>query len=350
MKYLFFTLLVVGYMGRYWQATHRYRSGQYLRISGTVFSEPQDRFHNQIITLAGIQIALPDDSVSFGDTITVEGTYNNGELVHPTVVKKKVGTGIIAKAKKKMLSFVRHSSNPPHASLIAGMALGSKSLISYEFWEALKKTGTAHTVVASGTNIALVGGVVLSLSSYIGRKKALLGAGILIWLYVVLVGFDPPIIRAGIMGSIAFLAQYVGRERAAIRSLLITAIVMLFAKPLWIADVGFLLSFSATLGLILFEAPINRLIHFLPNGIREGIATSLAAQIIVTPLLLTVFGAVNPLSPVINALISPVIAPITVLSLVSLTISLFAPSIAQLIVYMILPLTTWFIAIITMFS
>ncbi len=350
MKYLVVSLLFLGYLGRYWQATNRFTNGEHLRISGTVFSEPQTRSRYQVITLAGISVALYGNSVSFGDTVVVEGIYHDGTLTDSTLVLTKEGTGILTRAKKKMLHFVKRSSNPPHSSLIAGMALGSKSLIGYDFWERLKQTGTAHVVVASGTNIALVGGVIVALAPYVGRKKALAGASIFIWLYVLLVGFDPPIVRAGIMGSITFLAQSLGRERAALRSLVITAVVMLFISPLWIADVGFLLSFSATLSLILFEAPLNRLIHFLPNIIREAVATSLAAQIVVTPLLLVVFGAINPLSPVINALISPVIAPITVLSLVSLTISLVAPSIAQLMVYMILPLTTWFVAIITLFS
>src|SRR3990172_11327687 len=126
---------------------------------------------------------------------------------------------------------------------------------------------------------------------------ALLG----IWSYAVISGFDAPIIRASIMGSLVFVAQEIGRLSLSIRALFLTAFVMLFTKPEWIYDIGFWLSFTATLSLILFEPRVDRVLRKIPGIIRKDLSTSLAAQVGVAPILYFGFGQFNPLSPLINA-------------------------------------------------
>lgn len=171
-----------------------------------------------------------------------------------------------------------------------------------------------------------------------------------IWVYAVLAGFDAPIIRASVMGSLSFLAIGMGRVKLAWRSLFLSAAIMIFIKPDWIYDLGFTLSFTATAALLAFESTIRKKISFIPKFIREDLSTSLAAQIGVAPVLYFAFGNVNPLSPFINALILWTVVPITIIGAVGGIVGLFLPSVGRVVFIFIYPLTWWFVNTVELFS
>jgi competence protein ComEC len=251
--------------------------------------------------------------------------------------------------RQEIISFYRASLAEPHASLVAGVVLGSKSEVPESFWNALKASGTAHVVVASGMNVTLVAGFLVSfLILFVPRYKACVFALLGIWLYAVLCGFDAPIIRAAIMGSIAFVAVALGKLSFAWRGLIISAVVMLIIKPQWIFDLGFILSFAATASLMVFGNAFRSLIEKLrlPKAIGEGLYTSLAAQIFVLPILYFTFGYVSIWSPIINMLVLWTIPYITVLGMIAAIIALIFSPLAVPILYLAYPLTSWFMLVI----
>jgi competence protein ComEC len=182
------------------------------------------------------------------------------------------------------------------------------------------------------------------------RRKAIIGIFIGIWVYALAVGFDPPIIRAAIMGSIAFAAQGLGRLGNAFQALVLSAAIMLLFNPLWIRDIGFQLSFMATLSLIVFNTKVDRLISFVPNILRQDLATSLAAQIGVAPLLLIYFGSVSIFSPFINALLLWTIPPVTIVGMLAGVMGVVFPLLGKMLLMLIYPLTSWFLFVVTIFS
>ena len=229
--------------------------------------------------------------------------------------------------------------------------MGSKAGLPASFWEALKKTGTAHVVVASGMNVTLVTSFLIGiLIIFLPRRKAIPLALVGVWSYSLLSGFDAPIVRAAIMGSIVFTAQAFGRLQTASRALFLSAALMLIIKPDWITDIGFILSFVATGSLMLFERKIASLIHFVPGIFREGLSTSLAAQIGVAPILYATFGQFSLLSPIINALVLWTIAPITIIGGIGGVLGLISVTIGKMIIFLAYPLTTWFIWIVGVFG
>ena len=122
------------------------------------------------------------------------------------------------------------------------------------FWEKLKSTGTAHVVVASGTNVTMtVGFLVGILTTFLKRRTAIWITLLGILIYVTISGFDAPIVRAGIMGSILLLGQEKGRVASSWRVLIYSGLIMLLIKPIWITDLGFILSFVATISLMLMQ-------------------------------------------------------------------------------------------------
>jgi competence protein ComEC len=235
--------------------------------------------------------------------------------------------------------------------LIAGIALGAKTSLSQELWEKLRSTGTAHVVVASGFNVSLVTSFLIGfLLIFLKRRKAVTIAIAGIWVYTLVSGFDAPIVRAAVMGTIAFTAQEFGRLYSAWNALVISGLIMLIAVPDWVGDLGFILSFVATASLLLFYKRVDKVFAFLPKILREGLTTSTAAQIGVGPILFVTFGSFNMLSPLINGIVLWTIPYITILGMMGGVIGLFVPILGKAILLMSLPLTTWFLSIVNLFS
>lgn len=208
----------------------------------------------------------------------------------------------------------------PAAGLANGMVLGIEGGISDEVADVFRATGTSHLIVISGSNIAfLAGALVAVLGRGLSRRRAALAAAPFVLLYVLLVGADPPALRAGVMGLLALGAIFFGRRGTAYVSLCAAALVMLAINPLTLWDAGFQLSFMTSLGLILFARPLSAALLAalearMPadaarrwTGALEGtIVVTLAAQAAALPVILAHFGSLSPVSLLANALVLPV--------------------------------------------
>jgi competence protein ComEC len=141
--------------------------------------------------------------------------------------------------------------------------------------------------------------MVLKLSGRLKRRQATIIALIALSAYVSL-SFGPSMIRAAIMASLAIVAQSLGRQKAALWLLLLTAWGMLLYQPWWVYDTGFQLSFAATIGIILLEPIISAKTVLLPNMIAEMVSTTLAAQIVTLPIISATFGSIAIIGIIAN--------------------------------------------------
>lgn len=349
MRYVFWTTFVLIIIARILFQKPDFSDGQKIRISSKVDGEPIRYETSQMFYLEGLRIYLPTlPEIYYGDFVIVEGVVEEKNLKDAVLVERLESSGMLYKFRRKMLEVYNKSLPEPHASLVTGVVLGSKSSIPRSFWEDLKDSGTAHVVVASGMNVTLVAGFLMNFFLLlIERKKAVFLALVGIWVYAILAGFDAPIIRAAIMGSIAFSAQALGKLYQAWRALVISALLMLIIKPGFISDLGFILSFVATGSLMVFEARIRKRIKALPLFLKEGLSTSLAAQIGVAPILYLTFGQFSLLSPLINALVLWTIAPMTIIGAFGGLVGLVYEPLGKIILYLTIPFTFWFESIVT---
>ena len=352
MKFLFWGVLVFSLVLRIIFSKPEYLEGKKIRITSVVREEPIKYSYFQKISLKGLDVYLPKyPEITYGDKVVVEGVVKEGKLEKAVLVKLEESQGILIKFREKILEFYQRFLPEPHASLIAGITLGVRGEIPDNFWQGLVNSGLAHVVVASGSNVSLVAGFIVGiLTIFVSRRRAIPLLLVSIWLYAGLAGMDAPIIRAAIMGSIAFTAQEVGRLISAWRALLTSALVMLIVKPEWINDLGFLLSFVATACLLLFQGKMNKFLKRVPTIFREGLSTSLAAQIGVTPILFVTFGQFNILSPIANALVLWTVPIIMVVGGISGLIGLIFPLAGRALLYLIYPLTSWFVFIVNLFD
>ena len=225
-----------------------------------------------------------------------------------------------------MLAYKQHASATinrilpePHASLLNGILLGVESNIPPQLYQDFNTTGTSHIIVISGSNISIVALILLWLGQrLLGRPLAPIITLIGLVGYTFLVGAEASVSRAAVMGGVVVFGLWLGRPGLALNSLMASAIFLTLINPLYLQDVGFQLSFMATLGLITLMSPLEQLAmyltgRFLPAApanfllalLNELLLMTLAAQIITTPLIVYHFGRLSLISLLTNLLIAP---------------------------------------------
>jgi competence protein ComEC len=321
-----------------------------VEIQGMVAEEPDIRDRYCLLTFSASEIVVEGESEDisgsalirvsryptyhYGDVLRVTGeleTPSQSEgfdyktylahqgiysvIYYPSMELLDRGQGItplqwIYSLRERLAASLARALPEPQGSLAQAILLGLRGNIPDSLYQAFSRTGTAHLLAISGLHMSIIIAILLSLGILVfGRQRSLYIwlTLALTWLYALLAGMNPPIIRAAIMGSLFIIAVYLGRQGSAIIALAFAAAVMLGIQPglLWI--VSFQLSFLAMAGLILlypyFQAWGRRGIARVSgdretlaaagNIITDLFAASLAATIAVAPLIAYNFGIVS---------------------------------------------------------
>ncbi len=214
----------------------------------------------------------------------------------------------------------------PEGPLISAMVLGSKAVdLPYDTRDLFVQAGLAHSIAASGFHVSLILGLVLGFTKRLTRKTQFISGCLALILFLSLTGLQPSVVRAVIMGFAALIGIGLKRKVKQLGSLIITATLLLLFNPLWIWDLGFQLSFLATLGLILTVPAITKRLGWLPLTIASLIAVPLAATIWTLPLQLYVFGVVPSYGIVLNIIVTPLISVISIGGIISAVAALIFP-------------------------
>jgi competence protein ComEC len=352
MKYALLGLLILLIIFRYFTTRPVYQNGQTVRITSSVLSDPINYSTSQYLRLAGLKIYLPLlPEISYGDKIIVEGVVADGKLESPKLIKVGEEKTFLSGIRNSIITFYQNVLPEPEGGLLAGIVIGAKGALSSDFYNQTKIVGVAHVVVASGTNVSFVVSFLMGvLTLILPRRKSILFVIVGIILYLFISGFDAPLIRAAIMASILFLSQETGRLVNAWRVLIITASLMLIYNPDWLIDIGFILSFVSTMSLMLFEKRIRTWLSKVPEVLKEGLSTSLAAQIGVAPILFVTFGQFNIASPIVNALVLWTVPYLMILGAVGGIVGLIFPFLGKMVLWASFPLLWWFVRIVTLFN
>jgi len=263
-----------------------------------------------------------NEDFSYRDYLAAQDIHSymtNGEV---TVLPGNSGNPIKAalyKFKQKSLDNIYRMFPDPESSLLAGILLGVDTGLTSELQQAFKNTGTAYIIAISGFNISIIAGIFFAFfARFLGDRRGAVLAILGIALYTFIVGADAAVVRAAAMGILALLAKQFGRRQMALNTLLVVAAVMCIWNPLYVWDVGFQLSFFATLGLILYATPFsefaNRIIvKYFPASAAEKFAElfsefvllTLAAQLTTIPIMAYHFQRISLVSFIANPFILP---------------------------------------------
>jgi competence protein ComEC len=224
----------------------------------------------------------------------------------------------------------------PESGYLAGLLLGGDSRLPEDVADDFRRTGMTHTVAVSGSNITIIATALLSVGLFFGlwRQQAfyLVIGGIII--FVVMIGAPASAVRAAIMAIVLFYASQSGRLADSLRVIVLTACLMVFVSPLLLLyDVGFQLSFLATLGIVLFYSPLAEAIGIENDflDLKSIILVTVAAQLGVTGILVYTFDSISLLSLPANILILPFIPLIMAGGFGATVISFILPTLGEIL-------------------
>lgn len=335
----------------------RFKEGQKVELIATLTSQSQAYPRSQRLEVQGIKVITESfPEYSYGDRLKISGTLKNGVLVFPEieVVEREKGSPFLRKvySLRKRITFLFESYLPtPAGPLLLGIFLGVKRTMPTDFYLALRKTGVLHVVVASGMNVTMLADFIFAIFSFLLKRRQLVLLSIVtVLFYTALVGFDPPIVRAAIMITAAFLGQFFGRFTFGLLSLLLSGYLMIFVNPTLISDLGFQLSFVSTAGLILIKPlfPAKSDEHF--KVFKEDFRTTISAQVATMPILLSNFGQYQVMSLLVNTLVLWTAPTLMALGVAAAIIGpLWAP-LGQLVVFLAFPFLLYFEKVILFFG
>jgi competence protein ComEC len=240
---------------------------------------------------------------------------------------------------------------PDAKTLVAGLAIGEISALSEDLEQQMRIVSLTHLVAVSGSNCAIVVGMVylIAVGLRFGRTGrtviSLAGLG----LYVLLIGPDPSVLRAGVMAASVIVMVALGRRTWALNALAIATIILLISDPWLAVEFGFGLSVLATAGILLLApAMAEKFSKRMPLPLALGLSVTLAAQLFCLPLLMQLQPGLLTYSVVANLLAGPMVAPVTVLGMIALLLTPLAPPLVAIVSW-IASLGTWVIELVAIF-
>lgn len=366
------------------QSIANYIGPAQLTIRGTVSDEPKLQGRtllllitvNQVSSNGGtswqdatgkITVRTPGTSIeepygaSYGDQVELQGKLQPPEpqpapvifasMAFPRIsVQGSGGNPVLAwiyHLRILLANAIAQSLPQPEAALLIAILLSlhtpALEVLAFTF----NVTGTAHLIAASGFKVTILAGIIANTLSGLTKKRSSPGKRTraeesIHWLimaatmttivvYTLLSGVGPAALRAGIMGILLVLGAHIGRKYNIYTALSLAALLMSTIDPLVIWDVGFLLSFLGTLGIVLLTPLFERLLHPLArlpytHTLVEIIAVTMAAQVATFPITAIVFQQISLIAPLTNILTVPLLGTILLLGLmVSVGGLLFSP-------------------------
>ncbi|MEK7167075.1 MAG: ComEC/Rec2 family competence protein [Patescibacteria group bacterium] len=217
----------------------------------------------------------------------------------------------------------------PESSFLTGLLIGDQKNIPTQLINSFNITGTTHLIALSGYNITILCILLMNLfyGLYFSRSLSFWLTIIGIIFFVFLTGAEASVVRAAIMGILVLLSKKIGRLKNITNAIVFTACLMLLFNPKILHyDIGFQLSFLATLGIIyvspiLFQKGFYKISNILE--FRESLLMTISAQIMTFPIIIYNFGQLSLIAPIVNVLILPIV-PLSILwGFIATTISFF---------------------------
>ncbi|QYF91316.1 ComEC/Rec2 family competence protein [Arthrobacter sp. PAMC25284] len=218
--------------------------------------------------------------------------------------------------------------------LLPGMVTGDTSGLDGELDLAMKTVGMTHLTAVSGANCSLILGALL-LAARTVRLPRPAAAGVCLsglGLFVLLVGPDPSVLRAAMMGGIGLAALAFGRAGRGLSLLCVAVIGLVLADPALAASFGFVLSVLATFGIVVAGRRImNWLPSRMPRWAAAGVAVPLSAQLLCGPVIVLLQPQFAAYALPANVAAAAFVVPVTLLGTAALPLLPLIPAAADML-------------------
>ena len=316
--------------------------GKIVTLEGIVNDDPDIRLKNQHLNIklkdSDITILIfvgREKEINYGDSVKVRGVLGAPEnfitssgkefnykrylanqdiyfiIRNPDIeiISRSNGNSIKSFLYKLRRSFIRNINQVipmPESDLANGLVIGARGGFDEDMRQEFIETGTIHIVALSGYNVSIVSeNVMKAFGQIFSQTFSILLGFVVILLFIIMTGASATAVRAGVMATIMLLGRITGRSYLAGRALVIAALLMIAFDPRILVDMSFQLSFIATGGVLFITPKILNWFKFLPLrfGLREMVASTMAATMAVLPILLYLTGLLSLVSIPTNILI-----------------------------------------------
>jgi len=320
-----------------------------LRILATVYG-PTPVHYGDLVVLSG-EIATPPrfDQFDYRTYLAeqgIAGVMPSGRLVRVTSHPADPLHTLLYAVRHAVIDTVERALPEPQAALLLGVVFGYRAALPPALEQQMIASGLVHIVVASGLNVALLARLVQQALGRIWPRGAAVTALIAIIGYALLSGASPAALRATLMGGLVILGGMVHRQSHVSVALALAAALLLGIKPSLVRDVGFQLSFAATLGIVFWADSLSRLLGWLPGAFRDALAATLAAQAMTWPLLMAEVHRVSLIAPLSNLLVVPLVPFMMVAGAIGATAGCVLPLAGWLPLQVAGAVARWFQAVI----
>ena len=304
--------------------------GQTVVVSGTIDGDPETdenttkfkikelKFgeNEEHATSGSIYVTgQKNEDLARGDNIVLEGKMSEGfgtfagYMYKPKIknwARPEPGD-IVLNVRNWFAERVRGLIPEPQVNLGLSYLLGMKSGLPDDLEENLRAVGLVHIVVASGAHLAILVEIARRIFGKLSRFAGTIFSILFVVLFMSLVGWTPSIMRAGIMAIFTILAWAVGRKFAPWRIILIVAAITLLINPMFVINLGWLLSFASFAGIMILGPRMMKFFYGdkKPGFIAGTIITTIAATLMTLPIILYYYGTASLISVVANLLILP---------------------------------------------
>lgn len=218
------------------------------------------------------------------------------------------------------------------AAIVKAMVLGNDTDLSKITDHNLANAGVIHVTAISGLHVMIASVFFMMLCRLLRLSPRLSGllSIVVIWGFVALTDFHYSTVRAGIMVTLPAIGAIVGRPADSVNSLFFAALIIVFQNPFAVTDTGFLMTFLATLGIILLQSKLQ---HTLITGLLvqnkmlkqllKMLALTFSANLFILPVMVLVFKGVSIIAPVANMIATPITPLILLFSFIMLVLGFF---------------------------
>ncbi|MFB0527264.1 MAG: DNA internalization-related competence protein ComEC/Rec2 [bacterium] len=276
--------------------------------------------------------------LSYRNVHSLFSVYRSEDIERLGKARIGIFRSVISKIRKRIDSIIKSNLPQLESSILAGVMLGERGGLPKEIQGIFADAGVLHTLAVSGLHVGLVLFIFYAFFRVMGipKRTTYFLTIMVVILYAQVTGGRPSAIRASIMATCGLVAILLERDRHLYNSLALAALIILLLNPFTLFDVGFQLSFIATLGILYLTPhflgyfPFSRP-HRLTTYILTSLAVSAGALVGVYPIIAFYFNKISLIALISNILVVPQVALIIALGFASSILGLFSLGLAQVI-------------------
>jgi competence protein ComEC len=252
-----------------------------LRVTGKKYYYYIGDYKGRKLTVKG-----NTDGIAAGDRIKAEGSFSK----EPVTGKGIIGTYSVdswERSGSDMVSFFYSVKKDMHqkfserlgeedSAVLMALCFGDTGYLSKDRMEDFNRMGVIHAVSVSGFHMAVIYGI---LEKLLGARAALAVS----LFYTLFTGMQAATLRAFLMIFISKMSKFAFRNYDSISSLAMAAVCLLVLNPWYTGDIGFMLSFLSTLGIIMYYRRFTLFFWRLPKMAAEALGICLSAQLFSLP-------------------------------------------------------------------